>query len=374
VPGYTIDDGPDYVLKNKLGATTHDELQRLEIPLVAARESEIRAGFGPSGNFDAERLKAIHRHLFQDVYEWAGHTRNEVVRLSDGTFATEPFMHKGNAPFMPGPAIPSALDEVARSLRDTDFLRGLPREEFAHSAADIMTEINGIHAFREGNGRTQRLFMEELARQAGHTFEFSVVSQERMIEASIAANERGDPSLMHRLFDEISNPTRVEALRTAEEQLDQQQYDWNQHYIATMEPGHPVELTMVGITGDQFMAHTGSQILLGKTVDLSKPYPERGEQFAFVAPDNCWQQEAEREQTRTQEAALDPDAADDRRAVREEQEARTPNGEITDAKAAKAGAVREKSDAQVSRESRLREFGDELDRDLDDEMDLGRER
>jgi cell filamentation protein, protein adenylyltransferase len=288
VPGYTIDAVPDDVLKNKLGAITRDELQRLEAPLVAARYTEIEAGFGPTGTFDAEHLKAIHRHLFQDVYEWAGHTRDEKVHLSDGTFATEPSMRKGDTRFLAGPAIPSALDQVSRGLRETDYLRGLPREEFAHGAADIMVQINGIHPFREGNGRTQRVFLEKLAKQAGQTLEFSVVSQERMIEASIAANEHGDSSVMHRLFDEISNPNRVEILRTAEEQLDRQKYNWNERYIATVEPGYSVELTMVGIACDQFMAHTGSQILLGRTSDLPEPRPERGEPFTFVAPKNCW--------------------------------------------------------------------------------------
>jgi cell filamentation protein len=294
VPGYTIDGVSDYVLKNKLRATTHDELQHLETPLVAARDSGIRAGLGPSGNFDAEHLKAIHRHLFQDVYEWAGHTRNEVVQLSDGTFATEPFMRKGDTSFMAGPAILTALDEITRSLQERDYLRGLPRQEFAHRAADIMAEINGIHAFREGNGRTQRVFIEELARQAGHPLDFSVVSHERMIEASIAAKERGDLSVMRRLFDEISNPHRIEILRTSEEALDRNGFNWNERYIATVEPGHPVELTMVGIAGDQFMAHTGSQILLGRTSDLPEPYPESGAEFSFVAPGHCWQRENER--------------------------------------------------------------------------------
>jgi cell filamentation protein len=291
VSGYSIDGVSDDVLKNKLGATTHDELQRLEAPLVAARYTEIEAGLGPSGDFDTEHLKAIHRYLFQDVYEWAGHTRDETVRLSDGTFATEPFMHKGDTSFTPGPAIASALDEVARSLREREYLRDLPREQFARAGADVIIQINGIHAFREGNGRTQRVFMEELARKAGHTLEFSVVSQERMIEASIAANERDDPSLMRRLFDEISNPHRVEVLRTAEDALDRNRFDWNERYIATVEPGHPVDLTMVGIARDQFMAHTGSQILIGKTSDLPKPHPDRGETFTFVASKHCWQSE-----------------------------------------------------------------------------------
>jgi len=74
VPNYTYSGDPDSAVKNKLGAATHEELERLEAALVAARAYEIETGHGPSGNFDAEHLKALHRHLFQDVYEWAGHT------------------------------------------------------------------------------------------------------------------------------------------------------------------------------------------------------------------------------------------------------------------------------------------------------------
>ena len=63
-----------------------------------------------------------------------------------------------------------------------------------------MAELNAIHPFREGNGRTQRVFVSELAREAGHVLDFTVVSRERMIAASVAANEDGDPAMMRRLF------------------------------------------------------------------------------------------------------------------------------------------------------------------------------
>jgi cell filamentation protein len=105
--------------------------------------------------------------------------------------ATEPLLRKvdGNA-FLDGPLIPPALDHVATTIRDADYLRGLSRAQFAAPAADLMAGINAIHAFREGNGRTQRVFMEELASQAGHALDFTVVSRERMAQASIAANDK----------------------------------------------------------------------------------------------------------------------------------------------------------------------------------------
>ncbi len=280
MPGYTLDDG--ITVKNKLGATSHDDLEALEADYVGNRLLQFELGHGPSGQFDAAHLKAIHRHLFQDVYEWAGHTRDEKVALSDGIVATEPLLRKvdGNL-FMAGPLIAGTLERVARTLRESNYLRDLSREEFAARAADVMIEINGAHPFREGNGRTQRVFLRELARQAGHELDFSVVSRERMIQSSIAANEQGDPTMMRRMFTEISDPVRVAALEKAIDALSRNGFPWNDHYVATAEPGHRVEVTMAGTAGDQFMARTATAVLIGQISDLPEPRPERGETFAF---------------------------------------------------------------------------------------------
>jgi len=282
VANYTYTSDPDSAVKNKLRASTHEELEKREARIVFARTAEIEAGLGPSGSFDAAHLKAFHGHLFQDVYEWAGHTRDEKVELSDGTVATEPVLRKADGkPFTPGPQIAPALDRIATTLHDSGYLRGLPRAAFAEQAADIMAGINSVHAFREGNGRTQRTFMRELAKQAGHELDFSVVTRERMIQASIAANELADPAKMRRLFDEISDPVRVAALEKAIDALTQHGMKWNEIYIATAEAGHAIELTMAGVAGEQFMGRTSSQILIGQTRDLPKPQPDRGETFSF---------------------------------------------------------------------------------------------
>lgn len=112
MPGYTYPSSD--TLKNKLGATTHDELEHLEGPLVGFRRAEVEAGRGPAGEFDAAHLKELHRFLFQDVFEWAGHTRDERVRLSDGDVAIEPVMRKiGGKPFLAGGRIARTLERIA---------------------------------------------------------------------------------------------------------------------------------------------------------------------------------------------------------------------------------------------------------------------
>lgn len=280
MPNYTYP-GTDTV-KNKLGAKTHDQLEQREAEVVFGRDAEIRLGEGPKGLFDAAHLKAIHRHLFQDVYEWAGRTRDERVRLSDGTIATEPLMSKAaGGAFLAGPLIAAALDDIARRVRDADYLRRFAREAFAVQAADILADLNAIHPFREGNGRTQRLFMRELAKEAGHDLDFSVISKERMIQASIAANERNDNTVMHRLFRDALDPGRIAPLREAIDFLEQQKFSWNDTYVATAEPGHRVEVVLVGVAGEHFMARTASQILIGNTADLPDPRPESGQTFTL---------------------------------------------------------------------------------------------
>jgi cell filamentation protein len=278
VPNYTYP-GTDTV-KNKLGARTHDQLEEREAAAVFGRDVEIRLGEGPKGQFDAAHLKAIHRHLFQDVYEWAGRTRDEQVRLSDGTIATEPLMNRaGGGAFLAGPLIPAALDDIARRLREAGYLRGLSPEAFAVQAADTLADLNAVHPFREGNGRAQRTFVRELAKEAGHDLDFSVISKERMVQASIAANEWNDPTVMHRLFRDALDPGRVAPLREGIAFLERQNFSWNETYIATVEPGHRVEVVLVDVAGAHFMARTASQILIGNTVDLPDPPPESGQTF-----------------------------------------------------------------------------------------------
>jgi cell filamentation protein len=270
-------------LKNKYGETDFGKLKRCEAHPVAARQVEIEAGYGPPGHFDADHLRAIHRHLFQDVYEWAGRTRDERVHLSDGTIATEPTMHKqGGADFLIGELISRALDGLADKLREFDYLRGLSREEFATRMADVMVFLNAIHPFREGNGRTQRTFVRALAKEAGHSLDFTVVSKERMIQASIAASDHDDSTMMRRLFNEISDASRVAALHQAVEFFEKRRLPWNDRYLASAEPGYRVEVTMVGTAGDHFMARTRSQLLIGKKSDLPNPPPRSHNAFMIV--------------------------------------------------------------------------------------------
>ena len=170
--------------RNFFGLTDYSELQLREAPLAARRGLELEYR-GMSGQFNTTHLRSIHKYLFQDVFPWAGELR--VVNIS-----------KGNSNFGPAMHIAGALDDSLGKLAREKLLVSLFATEFAERAAFYLGEINAIHPFREGNGRTQREFIRQLALHAGHPLSWSLVgtgfTQQQMIDASIASHTRGDNS------------------------------------------------------------------------------------------------------------------------------------------------------------------------------------
>jgi cell filamentation protein len=92
-------------------------------------------------------------------------------------------------------------DNVFGKLRNEKRLRGLPRDKFIERLAYYMAEINTLHPFREGNGRTQRVFFEELGRRARYEINFGSVEPKQLLEADIAAYNK-DYAPMTALLDE----------------------------------------------------------------------------------------------------------------------------------------------------------------------------
>lgn len=287
---FTLDDGA--TLKNKVGASSYDELVLKEHAPLAIRLIELREGLGPDQTFDAAHLRGIHRHLFQDVYEWAGHLRHEPFTFADGSTASMPTVQKtGGQGFARGPQIDHGLDALFVGLKADNLLAGLSRDQFADKAATAFATINSIHPFREGNGRTQREFFTVLAAQAGHPIDFSVISAERMTVVSVAAHERGDLGPMRRMFAEIADPVRVAALDVAQQAIERggrpdgpHVAPWDHFYIATSEPGQTYCGRFIGAAGENFMMQaTDESITIGNTVDLPDPHPRSGQTFTFIA-------------------------------------------------------------------------------------------
>jgi len=150
------------ILENKLGAKTAAGLALGETRAVFARLDEFSQN-PIEGTFDAAHFKAIHRHLFQDVYSWAGQSRLTDMRRDDGS-----------TPFTRAVDIDYQLRSRLLDLADADYFIGQDRAQFAASAAELLRDLNAIHPFAEGNGRTQRAFIAQLAEQAGHTIRWGI--------------------------------------------------------------------------------------------------------------------------------------------------------------------------------------------------------
>lgn len=143
------------VLVNKADLRDQAELDDFEAEISYARSMEEI----PGGNLDFEHFKAVHFHLFQDVYDWAGQPR--TVRIS-----------KDGNPF----CFPENIDSEARKLFKTlvqaNYFADLASADFATKSAHFLSELNAIHAFREGNGRAQNTFFALLAEHAGQHLDF----------------------------------------------------------------------------------------------------------------------------------------------------------------------------------------------------------
>ena len=159
------------VLKNRLGLTDTIKLEETEAALAAARSFDL-ARKPLAGNFDLAHLKAMHRYLFGDVYEWAGQ-----IRTIDST--------KGDSRFANYQYIETAANAVFQKLAGENYLAGLPEDKFSERAAYYLGEINALHPFREGNGRAQREFISHLAYKNGFYIEWQHMTQEEMVQASI---------------------------------------------------------------------------------------------------------------------------------------------------------------------------------------------
>lgn len=177
------------VLRNKADIPEQEALDAFEADATAVRMLEL-LDRPIQGIFDLAHLQAIHRHLFQDIYEWAGELR--TVDIS-----------KGNSRFANCGMIESYLGKELRRLPGERFLLGLPPELFVARLAHYMSEINAAHPFREGNGRAQRVFLSQLAEQAGYFIGFEEASRDEMYAAMIASFH-GNTKPLTDLLDRIT--------------------------------------------------------------------------------------------------------------------------------------------------------------------------
>lgn len=175
------------VLRNKLGLSTTAELEAAEreithAALILLREAPVQ----PS--YDLTHLCVIHRRVFGDIYDWAGQIRTVAISKRS-TFCLP--QH-----------IQSSAAEIFRALHGENLLRSLNRDAFIERLAYYLGEINALHPFRDGNGRAQRAFVEQLTSDAGFVLDWQRLDTDRNIAAS-AAIMHGNPVPMRTMLAEL---------------------------------------------------------------------------------------------------------------------------------------------------------------------------
>ncbi len=175
------------VLINKLNIKDSDDLSVAEreitaVKLAYAKQNQI------NGDFDLKHLQKIHKFIFEDIYSWAGELRHVNIA-------------KGNQ-FCLAQNLESYADNIFSNLKAENYL--FDAENIAHRLAYYLSEINVLHPFREGNGRTQRLFIEYLALNAGYRVDFSNVTPQEMIVAS-AESFACDYEKINSMFEKITH-------------------------------------------------------------------------------------------------------------------------------------------------------------------------
>ena len=158
------------VLVNKLNIENHDSLAEAELAFTATRYSEYSSTITSINKFNLSHLKALNSQLFQDVYDWAGEIRTVDIAKGTTRFCTC-----------------GRIDVEAKKQfsRMPALLNINTRKELIVELADIFCELNIIHPFREGNGRTQRFFFEELCFFLGLNITWPDISKEEWIQANV---------------------------------------------------------------------------------------------------------------------------------------------------------------------------------------------
>ena len=179
----------NFVLRNKFGLTDRVALARKERRQSQTKELRLQLGLDriePATPASA-RIRSLHRHLFSDVYEWAGEYREEGISKRPGDA------------FLPSTFILEAMAELDITLDTADGFADDPTEFFAQQFA----ELNYIHPFLDGNGRTQREFWRQYGADRGVTIDWTPITANGHQAAARAAAD-GDLGPLRKIFASVA--------------------------------------------------------------------------------------------------------------------------------------------------------------------------
>jgi cell filamentation protein len=178
------------VLKNKLGIADAESFKISEREITSVVMQEIME-YPVEGHFDFDHLRAIHKSLFEDIFSWAGEIR--TVDISKGSY------------FCSSHHIEKFASALFNELKKENYLKPTNPSDLCSRLAYYFAEINALHPFREGNRRTQRIFILCLAESLGYTLHYAKVTDREMMNASVESFN-GNNAPLESLFEKIIEP------------------------------------------------------------------------------------------------------------------------------------------------------------------------
>jgi cell filamentation protein len=160
-------------LINKFNIHDEAKLAQIEADITFAKLSELEQN-PINENFDFEHYKSIHKYLFSDLYDWAGQVRTVNIAKKGTSFVS-----------------PEDIEELAKNcfslLKSQNYFKDCDFDSFVSNIVDFYSTTNMLHPFREGNGRTQRVFYFSTNSQCRYDINFENIDSEELMIATIQA-------------------------------------------------------------------------------------------------------------------------------------------------------------------------------------------
>lgn len=153
-------------LVNKFGIKSEKQLSEIEADITFAKTSKLEE-IPLKGNFDLEHYKSIHKFLFEDLYSWAGELRKINISKKGTNFAN-------------ADELEYLCTECFQRLKENNYYRNTDFDSFVENIVDLYCTLNILHPFREGNGRTERIFISQLIRLNGYDIDFSDIDTDTL--------------------------------------------------------------------------------------------------------------------------------------------------------------------------------------------------
>ena len=187
-PDYTYTDPKTGLLRTLQDITDPEVLLFVEIGAVTKRLQELYEN--PIKIKGIDSLFAIHKHLFQDIYTWAGKKR--IVEIS-----------KDGKQFFPTTHFDNALRYIDHLVTEFKKIPKDNKKNLAEKLAEILDNVNYLHPFREGNGRAQREFLRMLAIEKGLTMNLNPPDNKSVYERYMKGTIESDVNVLTELIIEL---------------------------------------------------------------------------------------------------------------------------------------------------------------------------